>query len=447
VAGDKRAIFRQSEIGFQLSLHQNGIMMTRRRGGRGAQPRTKEACSLPEAQMCSELASARGILMLWPVLFFSISGSAQNLEGRFYPDKDSYMVGEPMLFDVEIKNTGGEVVYLNAKSPGKCLDRYEFFVSGPGSGCGATWNAECADDLVTLKPGESDRGQWPLDFWYRFEHDGKYEVNATRHVPISSERSGVQDFSFSSKFELKLEPPDAVRVQSILQDFERNLYSNDPDVCHTALDVLATTAPIYFQRIALRLAQDKDAFAVIHAVGALERMNTPETRAALADVITKREATSKDEITARIRAIEGLGHCGDTSYQSLVARYMEDKNEYVQLAAMAAVAQLGKASAVPELQHFLSSSDSVTRKNAAYALRFSNTREAVTVLIDSLADKDVAVRERVATSLTELTGHSVEAANGAGASPEELQKSWRGYWRDTKGAPPLPELEFLCRMK
>jgi hypothetical protein len=357
------------------------------------------------------------------------------------------MVGEPVLFNMEIKNTGADVVYVNAKNPGKCLDTYEFLVTGPSSGCGVKWDDECGDELTPLVHGDSFHGQWPLNFWYEFERDGKYEVSVTRHIPVRSIRGEYQDFTFSSKFEVKLDPVDPARVQSILQEFERNLHSADPDVRHSALDVLATTAPIYFQGIALRLSRYKDPFAVLHAVGALGRLNTPETRAALADVITNGEATTDDEVVARIRAIEALGRSGDASYQGLIEHYMKDKNEHIQLAAMVAVAQLGKAEAVPQLQRFLFSADPVIRKNAAWGLRFSTTPEAVEALINAIADKDASVRERVLTSLKELTGRTDGDSQGIGA-PEKTQESWRSWWRTNKGKVTLPEdLEFICHMK
>ena len=191
--------------------------------------------------MCSE-GRSRAILLV-TIWISCLAGSAQELQGRFYAEKHTYMVGEPVLFNMEIKNTVKEVVYVNAKDPGKCLDRYEFSVSGTSSGCGAKWDAECRDEQSPVLPGESYRGQWPLNFWYQFERDGKYAVSATRHIPVRSVRGEFQDFAFSSKFAVNLKPTDSVRVQSILQEFERNLHSSDPDIRHAALDVLATTAP------------------------------------------------------------------------------------------------------------------------------------------------------------------------------------------------------------
>jgi hypothetical protein len=156
----------------------------------------------------------------------------------------------------------------------------------------------------------------------------------------------------------------------------------------------------------------------------------------------------EDEVTARMRAIEGLGCSGDSGYESLVGRYMEDRHEYIQLGAMVAIAELGKAAAVRQLQRFFSSSNLVFRKNAAYALSFSLSPEAVEALIDALSDNDLKVRDRASKSLTELTGHTVVDVNGETASPIQLQERWPSWWRDNKDKPPLPDhKEFLCHMK
>jgi len=385
------------------------------------------------------------LILVFGIALFSVLGRTQDLEGRFYPEKEAYMLGEPVLFNMEIKNVGAEVVYLNARNPDKCLDTYQFSVGGSGAGCSATWDGHCHDEQSPLAHGDSYNGQWPLNFWFEFEREGKYEVSATRHMWVKSIRGDFQDFTFSSKFEVKLAPPDPLQVQGILQEFERKLNSADPDERHSALDVLSTTAPNYFQGIALRLSRDKDPFVVVHAVGALKRMNTPETRAALAEVVTSfAESTAEDRVSARCRAIEALGQSGDVAYQGLIEGYINDKTPNIQLAAMIAVAELGKSEAVPFLQRSFFSATPVTRKNAAYALRYSMTPEAVEVLIDAIPDKDAGVRDRVLTSLHEMTGHST---GDAGETSEKAQESWRAWWKANKGKMSFPELQFVCHIK
>lgn len=364
------------------------------------------------------------------------------------------MVGEPVTFNVEVKNIGEQSVFVPAKGSATCLDTYEFSVVGSGPACSATWDAECKDDESKLSKGDTWQGQWPLDFWYRFKHEGKYQVTATRHIPIRNNRGEVQDFTFSSKFDVHLDPTDPARVQGILQDFERNLHSSDPDVRHAALDVLSTTAPSFFENTALTLSHDEDPFVVIHAAAALGRINTPQTRSALAQILapgkSSAESAPDNHSTnlglVHIRAIEALGRTGDTNYLGLIERYTDDTNEFVQLAAMVAIAQLGKAEAVTELQHFLLSTDPVTRKNAAYGLRYSTAAEAVEALINAIPDKNSIVQERVLTSLKQITGQSFGGTAADAASAQKLQNQWRLWWAAHKEKFVIPELTFVCDM-
>lgn len=377
-----------------------------------------------------------------------VYAQTSQLEGRFSAAAGSYMVGEPVLFNLEIKNTGTDIVYLHAKNPSGCLDTYEFSAEGHNSPvCTAKWNPDCIDNLLPLKSGESEQAQWPLNFWFQFDSAGEYEMSATRHIPIRSQAGEYRDFEFSSKFKVKISPLDPARVQSILQDFERKLHSDDPEIRHAALDVLSSTAPDYFQDIALTLSRSKDTFAVLHAIGALERINTAETRTALGDLLTPEEPATEDEIMVRVHAIESLGHSGDASYQISIGRYLDDKNEHIQLAAMVAIAQLGKAEAVTQLQRFFFNANPVFRNNVAYALAFSTTPESVEALINFIPDKDNGVRDRILSSLASLTGHSVQN-NSKQVTPVQMQNAWRMWWRQNEAKVHFPDrLEFVCHMK
>jgi hypothetical protein len=382
-------------------------------------------------------------------------GRAQELQGRFYAEKDSYILGEPVIFNVEITNTSKDIAYVNAKNPGRCLDTYEFSIHGSGPLCVAHWAPECQDEEETINPGESYKGQWPLESWYQFEKEGKYDVTATRHIPVRSTKGDITDFSFTSRFELNIKPGDPMIVQNTLQDFEQKLHSPDPEVRHSALDVLATTAPSYFEATALRLSRSEDPFVVLHAVEALGRLDTPEARAALADIISSGKSPKESEPdgkpsdfgVARIRAIEALGRTEDTTYLPEIERYVDDPNQYVQLIALVSIAELGKSGAISQLQGLFLSDNAVTRKNVAYALRYSPAQEAVDTLINAIPDKTTQVRERAITSLHELTGQTFPGDASTQKDAEELQNKWRIWWKAHKDTFTAPKLQFLCRMK
>jgi hypothetical protein len=381
-------------------------------------------------------------------------GRAQELQGRFYPEKDSYILGEPVIFNMEITNEGKDIAYVNAKNPGKCLDTYEFSVHGSGPVCTARLIPDCQDEETALSPGESYKGQWPLEMWYQFEKEGKYDVTATRHIPVRSNKQGVTDFTFTSKFQVNIKPTDPIIVQNTLQDFEQKLHSPDPDVRHSALDVLATTAPAYFEATALRLSRSEDPFVVLHAAAALGRMDTPEARAALADIISPGKSPKEsgpdgkpsDFGVARIRAIEALGRTEDTTFLPVIERYVDDPNQYVQLIALVSIAELGESEAVPQLQGLFLSENPATRKNVAYALRYSPAREAVDALINAIPDKSLQVRERVITSLHDLTAQTFPGDVSTPKNSEDLQNKWRTWWKSHKDTFSVPKLQFLCRM-
>lgn len=84
------------------------------------------------------------------------------------------------------------------------------------------------------------------------------------------------------------------------------------------------------------------------------------------------------------------------------------------------------------------------RQNVAYALSYSTTPES---LINSISDKDTSVRERIRTSLTGLTGHSVDSGVDP-LSPEKIQNACRIWWGENREKVRFAErLEFVCPMK
>jgi len=157
-----------------------------------------------------------------------VCAQAQQLQGRFYSEADSYIVGGPVLFNLEIKNTGSEDVYLHAKNPSGRLDTYAFSVQRrtlrPVAQTGMP-NTRCG---VCIKTGGIGTGAVATEFL----------VSVRRRRRIRSE-------------------------------------------CYR-----------------------------------------PHRRRTL----------------VRIQAIEGLGHSGDASDQTLISGYLEDKDGPIQLAAMVAIA-------------------------------------------------------------------------------------------------------------
>ena len=319
----------------------------------------------------------------------------------------------------------------------------------PGASCGTTWNlGENAGDPYDLNAGDTCTDRWPLDFWYRIEHQGTYKVNISGYLGFSSLQGGIQQVQFSSDLQLNVVPGDPAYVDEVLRQFEADLRSSDSNVQHNALDVLSTSAPSYFHDEIFRLARDDDPFKVVHAVGGLERINTPDARAVLAEIIASRKAGNSEEQNLRCAAIKVLGNSRDASYLQTLAPYAENANTCESEFAMIAIAKLGKGNAVPLLQGFLQSPQIKQRLYAVTALGLTASPDAVESLIGALRDKDDAVREKAANSLVKITGHSVTTPDQTSPGPLQLESLWLVWWnknrKETKLAEPEPE---ICRME
>jgi len=387
----------------------------------------------------------RGVVLL--TICLSIGASAQ-LAARFHLNKDTYSIGEPLMFTLEIKNPTPDTVSLFPKAVGKCSDAFNFTMSGPGPACSVPWDPGCTDDTVELPAGETYTAEWPLDFWYHVTRAGSYSVDISRPIRYSTLKGGIQSLAVSSRLTLQVVPADPAQIEQSLQKFHADLQSPDNLVRHTALDVLATTAPDYFYDEALRLARDPDPFNVEHAVGGLGRMNTPEARQVLAEVITTRKIEGNDdEQSARCHAIESLGNSGDATYVPFLEPYVPRADTCEGLYAMAAIAKLGKGSVVPLLQTQLQSPVQKQRWWAIRALRITNSPDAVDAIITALRDKDPEIRAHAATSLTELTGHSVTKRGVPTPTPLQLENLWLAWWHNHKNSTTIIDYPGeLCHM-
>lgn len=386
-------------------------------------------------------------LILLLAIVFASDAASQELKGRFYPDQPSYNLGEPVLFWIDIKNVGHEPVVLFEKGPGECIDRFDFTVQRVGKegnvSCSNAWDTTCGDKPYELKPEDAYDANWPLNFWFRIQTQGQYRASIRRRLGVFTASSGFTEFSLKSDFEFQVTAADPAHVEAVMRKFEADLQSKNPEIRHDALDAIETTAPPYMEDTILRLAHAEDGFTVVHAVGALELLDTPEARATLAEVITTRHANSEDERNARCRAIEGLGRSGDSSYLTMLAPYAEHVDTCESEIATYGIALLGQSNAVGQLERYLQSPNPKLRKNAARALRFTMSPEAVDALIAGLRDKDEEVRAQVSASLTDLTGHSV----GEATSALQAENLWRTWWqnnRDTKLITPPPD--NICRL-
>jgi hypothetical protein len=381
---------------------------------------------------------------------FRVVGCARSLQaqvsGSFKLDKDSYIVGEPLMFTLEFKNTGSETIYLFPKVPGECTSAFDFSMTGPGQWCEVPWKIPCEEPLE-LKAEDVYSEGWPLDFWYRIEKPAKYKTTITLDTRYLNPKRGVQSLHITSDLELQVILGDPADVERELAKWQAQLNDADFNKRHDALDVLSTVAPTYFHDEIFRLARDEDPFNVEHAVGALGRLNTDEARTLLAEILARPSLANEAGEASRIHAIEELGLSGDASYLPVLLPHVQHTSDHESELAAVAVGRLGGGAAVPSLRTLLASSRVEDRLHSVAGLGNASSPEAVEALIDALRDKDKTVRDQAEVSLVEMTGHSVTKPGQASPSALQLENLWRAWWAkhgaDAKLNPPRG---VLCRM-
>jgi|SRR5215469_5959983 len=102
---------------------------------------------------------------------------------------------------------------------------------------------------------------------------------------------------------------------------------------------------------------------------------------------------------------------------------------------------------VMEVDSFIALARAAKRWWAIRALRITNSPDAVDAIITALRDKDPEIRAHAATSLTELTGHSVTNAKQPSLTPIQLENAWLAWWHDHRQGTKINEYPGeICRM-
>ncbi len=116
--------------------------------------------------------------------------SAQEISGRFYPEKQAYLVGEPVFVVLDLANTSPEMVLISVS----CTwlnTRFEA-LSAPKPhhepslfGCiGGGEAGSCGGSVKPILPGEHYLRRYLLDGFFRLSSPGDYPIRAWHKVDI-----------------------------------------------------------------------------------------------------------------------------------------------------------------------------------------------------------------------------------------------------------------------
>jgi HEAT repeat protein len=192
-----------------------------------------------------------------------------------------------------------------------------------------------------------------------------------------------------------------------------------------AAQAITELAPTFLEDVLIKLAKSRYAYG---AIIALRKANTQATRAALAET-----ATSGDDHSVRIWAIQSLGRSNDTSYLPSLFKLMESEDKEIQYVAAAAAGNVGGSAAVNRLLSLVSNPDAKTRSAGANGLGQTRAREAVPILIELLLDSDLEVRQNAVAGLLLLTHYVAFEGNewadiSTAESAAAVHQRWVNWW-------------------
>ncbi|MBZ5562691.1 MAG: HEAT repeat domain-containing protein [Acidobacteriia bacterium] len=356
---------------------------------------------------------------------------AQSLEGRFYPEKPRYLLGEPFFIELEVKNTGSKPVSIDSRLGVPCIQRDPIEVAGAKHqgfgwdttlGCYGGIAGSCASGMIELKPGEKYIERIFLNGLYALDHTGVYEVHARRRVPVYPQGVWTPQSSdnreFSSDFQITLvtgteddlKAAFAPYVQAATGPFTKDQWQ--------AIAAINSMGPPFLEELILKWA---DTLGRSNPA-ALARLNTPRARQKLMEL-----AEHSPQGYIRQEAIQALAKTRDRSYLPVLVRVAETSKDGNREMAIWRTGLFG-ADAVPFLAKMLRDPDANARVAAARGLGITASRSAVTALIEALRDPDVQVFMNVCESLAELTHHSITSPPRATTPSEAAWRRWHDWW-------------------
>jgi hypothetical protein len=368
--------------------------------------------------------------------------SAGPIEGKFYPEKQRYLVGEPVFVVLELVNPGADPVWVSescawldtgfeALSASKLRQPVSLF------GCSGGTAGSCAGGAKVVLPGGHLSRRYLLDGNFRLDAPGVYTIRAWHKVDLYAgevDYRVVASQEIVTRFDLTLVRGSKKQLSLVYAPILRDLKGPDQVRSWMARSAVVQSPPLFLEDVILSMADDPRTVGA--SISGLERLATARSKAKLAKL-----SAAGNQV-----AIEGLGELGDCSYCPLMLEIAQQGRDYSRFIAMRAAGFLCGERAFPFLRRQLASPDVSTRYESAYALGNTHSRAAVPMLITMLVDSDSNVRRAAGDALAALTHRRSKTLAGA----EAIQQEWTKWWNsngptaptygidECKQAEPLP---------
>jgi hypothetical protein len=384
----------------------------------------------------------------WPLLTFlcCTTDAFGQLSGRFYFEKDTFAVGEPVFLYFEVTNTGTGPQDVNRANPYTPCAGYDIKLSSdpsPTSSCAILPRpGSCATSSMPLERGAKHVERILLNYERKSIEPGDHEVEAVRHLghgPRGTELSRLPEsvlevhnhlhffvdpnIKFGSKeFQVWV---DQVRSEELqiradgslseeLWDWVSQGRRTNIEKYGEAVRVLASLAPPSLEDTLIDFATSGKLWG--DAQLAMGRLNTPRSRAVLAEMLRDGRPGSPEHY----EAANFLGSSGDPQWFPLLLADAKKQPG----GDLSPAAESGGDRAVPFLVDLIHS-DTELRLQAISAMGATGSRAAVPMLLDLLRSADAKTSECALYALQMLTRRALK---GAEDSPQSQYPIWQAWW-------------------
>lgn len=399
---------------------------------------------MQEVTLILRMARTLIILVLFVRFAPSALGQNQALVGRFYPEKQKYLVGEPIFIDFEIVNTGEKPVWIDGRMGLPCIApdpitvvgaKYHGFGSDSSLGCFGGVAGSCSGNDIELKSEETHTDRIFLSALFQLDHVGVYQVQARRRVPVhlSGQKSvspltQSQDIrDFSSDIQITLVKGSEEELRQAFQPYVRDMDSSDSLVQSQAIEAITEMAPPFLEDVILKLADLPNRAAP--AASALGRLNTARAKQRLVEMA--------EHSPQRQSAIVGLAKTRDRAYLPVLIRISNETADGDRALAIQSAGLIGGDDSIPFLVSVLHDRDANMRVAALRGLGITASQSAVPVLIDDLQDQDEQIFREATQSLAELTHHSITHEPWAEKPSPAAYGQWHDWWLRNKFKAPI----------
>ena len=376
-------------------------------------------------------------------LLAALPASGQELAATFYAQKPAYLLGEPVWFVFEVTNKGTVPVLIEDSNPySVCALGGGYYFDVPGAMPVGRWRcgyvASCAGGgSKPLPPGATYTQRLLLNQWFVINHPGKYHISASRKLRFSGRISTFGTLqasatrSFKSDFEIAVAEGGRAEVERAFTPFLENSSSPEFDLRAEAVETITAMAPSFLEETLIALANGPDSFARGRAIPALGRLQTAESKRALAKLIEDRRSDYSWQ------AIDALAQTGDRSYVPLLAELAKEPAwQNVAIPALGELGGLGVVSSLVLLAQYplRPPNEPAVQSLAIRGLANTGNREAIPYLIEAL--RNPLVHQDAVNALEQLTHlvfwdeknkHWLYAQDQTTA--QKMAERWQRWWK------------------